>query len=87
MAEDENQKDEVLIRVESLGMPVSREKVDDINKILHQEEDFQSRKYIGIRNVNQRIKNVYGDQYGLTLERNEEDMMVSLVRIPKRGGV
>lgn len=87
VAEDENQKDEVLIRVESLGMPVSREKVDDINKILHQEEDFQSRKYIGIRNVNQRIKNVYGDQYGLTLERNEEDMMVSLVRIPKRGGV
>lgn len=87
VAEDENQKDEVLIRVESLGMPVSREKVDDINKMLHQEDDFQSRKYIGIRNVNQRIKNVYGDQYGLTLERNEEDMMVSLVRIPKRGGV
>lgn len=37
---------------------------------------------IGIRNVNRRIKLVYGEEYGLTIEQNEELVTFSTITIP-----
>lgn len=39
---------------------------------------------IGIRNVNQRIKLVYGDKYGLSITQEEEGVTVSTIVLPYR---
>lgn len=39
---------------------------------------------IGIRNVNQRIKLIYGEEYGLTIDQQEDQMTVSTITIPYR---
>lgn len=39
---------------------------------------------LGIRNVNERIKLIYGEEYGLTIDSNEKNETVSSIRIPYR---
>jgi len=44
---------------------------EQLNRLLNEPHPESSKSY-GIRNVHQRIKQVYGDNYGLTFEANEE---------------
>jgi len=37
---------------------------------------------VNIRNVNQRIKLVYGEEYGLEIKQGEDDRTVSTITIP-----
>lgn len=37
---------------------------------------------IGIQNVNKRVKLVYGEEYGLTIEQNEEPVTITTIRLP-----
>ena len=78
--------DNVYLKVYNSGKTLTSEDMERIQGILNGEEDklpkHQGRHVsIGIRNVNQRIRLVYGEQYGLTIE-SEEGLVVSTVTLP-----
>ena len=61
-----------------------KEKID----ALLNKEDYQIKQApgkhtsIGIRNVNKRIRLVYGEEYGLTIDQNDELVTTSRITIP-----
>lgn len=62
-----NLTDRLLIDVIDNGMGMSKAKLKEINESLN---DFSKldRSHIGLNNVNQRIKLLYGDEYGLYID-------------------
>lgn len=80
-------EDKVYFKVYNSGKPLTKEDMERIQALLANEE-YLLPKYkdrhtsIGIRNVNQRIKLVYGEEYGLDITRDEEDWTVSTITIP-----
>lgn len=80
-------EDTVYFKVYNSGKPLTDEEEERIQAILRGEDDklpkYKGRHTsIGIRNVNKRIQLVYGMDYGLTIERGEDDWTVSTIRIP-----
>ncbi len=70
--------------------------IDVVNKGVMTEEDYRKVEYLlgpdfkkegvgstslGIRNVNRRLKIIYGEDYGLTIESNDEGYTVSRITI------
>lgn len=83
-------EDKVYFKVYNSGRPLTDEDIEKIQTILAGEEyalpKFKNRHTsIGIRNVNQRIKLVYGERYGLNIERAEDGLTVSTITIPYHG--
>lgn len=80
----------VYLRVINSGKPISNERLQQIQAILAG-DDSQIPEHqghhtsIGIRNVNQRIKLVYGEAYGLTIERGEDGRTISTITVPLSG--
>jgi two-component system sensor histidine kinase YesM len=72
------------IKVMNNGNIIPRDKLLMLKKGLEQQEGYilPDSKSIGIRNVNERIKLFYGEQYGLDIESSEECGTVVLIRIP-----
>ena len=66
---------------------MSEEDKEKVRALLN-DEDYQIKKApgqhtsIGIRNVNRRIRLVYGDEYGLTIEQNEDLVTTSKITLP-----
>ena len=54
--------------VEDNGVGMEEEKVQAMNEALAGEAGFEAAAGIGLRNVNARIKNYYGDSCGIWLE-------------------
>lgn len=77
----------VYMEVKNTGKKMSQEEKDKIHAILN-EEDYQIQQApgkhtsIGIRNVNRRIKLMYGEEYGLTIEQDEDFVTTSRITIP-----
>lgn len=61
-------KEDIIIIVEDNGIGIEAEKVKRMNKALAGERGFEASAGIGLRNVNARIKNYYGEDYGIWLE-------------------
>ena len=61
-------KEDIIIIVEDNGIGIETEKVKRMNKALAGERGFEASAGIGLRNVNARIKNYYGEDYGIWLE-------------------
>ena len=80
-------EERVYQEVQNTGRKMSQEEKDKIYAILN-EEDYMIKQEpgkhtsIGIRNVNRRIRLVYGEEYGLTIEQNEELVTTSRITIP-----
>ena len=77
----------IYIEIINTGKPMSEEDKDRINKILSNDPDAikpvpGKHASLGIRNVNERIKLIYGKKYGLTIEPIEEGKTRSLICIP-----
>ncbi|MBS6195514.1 MAG: histidine kinase [Clostridiales bacterium] len=64
------EEDEMLmIRITDDGVGMGKEKVEELNEYINSEKrNDDSKKSIGIRNVNQRIKLSCGERYGVTIE-------------------
>lgn len=54
--------------------------IGELNGMLS--EKTGSSKSYGIKNVNERIKHTFGENYGLTFERNEPEGVTAIIRIP-----
>ena len=58
----------IVLMVEDNGVGMEEEKVQAMNEALAGEAGFEAAAGIGLRNVNARIKNYYGDSCGIWLE-------------------
>lgn len=79
------------LRVINNGKPISDEDVEWMQAILAGDDTklpTQRGRHtsIGIRNVNLRIKLVYGEEYGLEIKRGEDDRTVSTIILPYTAG-
>ncbi len=81
--------EEAVLQIQNTGKPMAESDCKRVNDILNgtyqrTEDEKDKHESLGIFNVNQRIKLIYGDNYGLTIEPIEGDMTVSTIRIPFR---
>lgn len=81
---DENN---VYLQVRNTGKKMAEEDQRRIRAILEGNEDQIPKTpgkhtSIGIQNVNRRIRLVYGEEYGLTIVQNENQVTVSTITIP-----
>lgn len=71
---------EIIVLDNGIGM--TREDVDALNAHL-KVEYIRENTHIGLRNVNQRIKLVFGEEYGVYVESEYEKFTRVVLRIPK----
>lgn len=77
----------IYIEIINTGKPMSEQDKERIKKILSGDPDAikpvpGKHASLGIRNVNERIRLIYGKKYGLTIEPIEEGKTRSLICIP-----
>lgn len=79
----------VVLEVINSGKKLSEKDIERINRILNSNMNspIGEEKYVslGIRNVNERIKLIYGEKYGLTIEPSfldAEDVTISTITVP-----
>lgn len=80
-------EEHVYLEVSNTGKEMTKEDQERIQGLLSGEEDKMLKgkgkhTSIGIRNVNQRIKLVYGEEYGLSIRQKEEGVTISAIKIP-----
>ncbi len=61
----------MMIEVRDDGKGMEEAAIERLNEGLREEHDL-SGKHIGLQNVNQRVKLIFGDHYGLTVQSNEQ---------------
>lgn len=64
------------------GIPITRERAAELTEIL-EKGDFRSGNHIGLNNVNNRIKIMYGKEYGIRVYVSDSGKTVVKIRIPK----
>lgn len=77
----------IYFKIVDNGVGIAAEKLEEINKILSGEiETEDQQKYFGLRNVNQRLKLMYGGSSGLEILSVEGEKTTVIIRIDQRGG-
>jgi two-component system sensor histidine kinase YesM len=77
----------IYFKIVDNGVGIAPKKVEEINKILKGELKIDDQqKYFGLRNVNQRLKLMYGGSSGLQVESIENKKTMVTIRIDQRGG-
>jgi two-component system sensor histidine kinase YesM len=79
--------DNILLQVINTGKSMTPEDMERIKNILENKNTELTpgkgvHASLGIRNVNERIKLIYGEEYGLTIEPAGEDETASTITIP-----
>ncbi|MFV0343426.1 MAG: sensor histidine kinase [Anaerocolumna sp.] len=74
--------DEIVISIANDGLPLSPTDMDKIEQILAGKSEPGKQHSVGIKNVNERIKLIYGPEYGLLIGINKQNMTESSIRIP-----
>lgn len=77
----------VFVEVRNTGKRLTEKELERIQGILKGDEDKIPKGQgmhtsIGIRNVNRRIQLVYGEEYGLTIRQEEENLTISTIVLP-----
>ena len=80
-------EENVYLKVRNTGKKMTEEELERIHAILEGDESKLPKNTgrhtsIGIQNVNRRIRLVYGDEYGLSIEQEEDCITVSTITIP-----
>lgn len=73
-----------ILRIINTGKGMSEEDIKRVAAILEgrYEADQKRHESLGIYNVNERIKLIYGEEYGLLIEPDGEDRVVSTITLP-----
>jgi two-component system sensor histidine kinase YesM len=79
---DVKMTDSLYIIVEDDGIGMSRDTLEEIKDSLNDYARL-TRSSIGLNNVNQRIKLLYGDEYGLLIESEENAGTKIIIQLPK----
>ncbi|MBO5453569.1 MAG: histidine kinase [Clostridia bacterium] len=67
-----------IIKVSNDGVPVKPEKVLQLNSILENPKEISQSRHIGLSNVNQRIKLIFGNDYGCRIHSTESLTTVTI---------
>ena len=78
--------DDILMRVEDTGMGMSKERVEKLNRELASVSSDQQGTGYGVRNVNDKIKIVFGKTCGVEIQSVEGEGTIVTLRIHKNGG-
>lgn len=78
----QKEEEDVIISIGNDGKPLDVETMEMIQDILSGKCQPQKQHSVGIRNVNERIKLIYGEPYGLRIVKNDEGMTCSEVKLP-----
>lgn len=74
------EKDTIILSLMDNGQGMSPEDVEEMNRSISEyDENFG----YGVRNVNKRIKLLFGEQYGLYYQINDEGGITVDIRLPK----
>lgn len=80
---------ELLLKVRNSGNVLSKAQLDRIRKILQmgflEEEKKRKVSHIGLFNVNNRLKNIYGEESGVTVEAESQGGLCVVLHIPLNG--
>lgn len=71
-------EDHLFINIRNNGNGVSGEKLQELQNIFAQDDILQSR-HIGLNNIHQRIRLLYGDDFGLRLHSTPDSFLVTIV--------
>lgn len=74
--------DNIVLQVINTGKNMTKEDIERIQNIINSKRGSDTS--LGIRNVNERIKLIYGEEYGLTILPAGEGETVSTITIPGR---
>lgn len=77
---------DILMRVEDTGMGMSEERVEQLNRELESISSDQQGTGYGVRNVNDKIKIVFGKECGVKIRSVEGEGTIVTLRIHKDGG-
>ncbi|MBC8543588.1 sensor histidine kinase [Bianquea renquensis] len=80
--EGETLEDAVLIHVSDDGVGMTDDVIWELNDAMRQ-MDFQKIQHIGLRNVYQRIRLIYGDRGKLTVTRGKTEGTIVTIQYPK----
>lgn len=76
-------EESLLILVQDNGVGISKEHLDELKVVLN-DFDNLDKTHIGLSNVNQRIKLLYGDDYGINLQSEEGKGTTVTISLPKQ---
>lgn len=81
------ENEDIVMQIINTGRRLRQSELDKIKSMLdgnYMPKEGEAGKHtsLGIRNVNERIKLIYGKKYGLTIVQNREDEVISTIRIP-----
>ena len=75
--------DKCVIEISDNGVGISEEKIGEIQELLNlRYEEIQTSKFIGLRNVNERIKLFYGDSYGVQIDNRVQGGVLVTIFLP-----
>lgn len=74
--------DTIVFTIANNGIAIPPEKLSELQKKLKNPEVIPDSNHIGLNNVNQRIKLIFGNSYGCTIDSNDERTLVT-VTFPK----
>lgn len=79
--------DTLTIRISDNGIGINADKLDELRTFLEGSLDLHNSKHIGIKNVNNRLKLYYGDNFGVKIDSNPGYGTTIYVTIPVNGGM
>ena len=68
----------LIFKIKNNGEPISKEILESIKKNMS-ENDLPENKHIGLANVNQRIKLIYGEKYGCHIKSDVKGTEVTIL--------
>ena len=71
----------IFILVKDNGQGITKERLKEIRETLNQ-SDMQETEHIGLNNINIRLKLLYGKEYGLSIDSEEERGTILTLRLP-----
>lgn len=74
----------IILIVSDDGIGIEKDALDDLNKTLSETSFTNEKSHIGLSNVNQRIKIIFGDRYGIHVESTVGVGTDVYVTIPKK---
>lgn len=82
---------DIILEIKNTGKELTKEKEEKIAHILNGQQEVKKGKgehtSLGIRNVNQRIKLIYGENYGLSIYNEGDNITCSTIKIPFEGDI
>ncbi len=74
----------IILIVSDDGIGIEKDALDELNKTLSETSFTNEKSHIGLSNVNQRIKIIFGDSYGIHVESTVDVGTDVYVTIPKK---